>query len=198
MARSQLTSTSNDLTSDSGGVLWSFVQGEQLEFPVLLNFVEDATTFGYQYEAVVVEALNIALSGDRPTTIKPGGVQTKLVVRIPTNRGTWQAVQAYNQEEVVKYGIKYYKLLSGAARVNSTTPDLDPLWFETTLNKVYIQFPKTLGATWSVQPAIGSNTYGFFELRVTEPTNSVFTKTWKPVRGMVEVQFSPTELVPDV
>jgi hypothetical protein len=104
MARSRLTNTSQDLISDGGAVLWSFVKGEQLEFPVTLNFVEDASvkaSNNYQYEAVVVEANNVASQTDKPTTIKSGGVQTTLFIRLPIYLGNWQSAQAYNKEVVV-------------------------------------------------------------------------------------------------
>ena len=196
MARSKLTNTTNDLINDGGAVLWSLVTGEQLEFPITLDFVEDVTA-GYEYEAVVVEADNISMQEVPPTTVKTGGVQTKLYVRVPIYRGVWQPSQAYNREEVVLYLDKYYKLNSGIARTNSTAPDVDPLWLETTLNKVYLQFPASLGTDWEVQPLVKSPSYGFFELRVTEPVDGIFRRTWKPVRGMVQILFSPTELVPD-
>jgi hypothetical protein len=61
---------------------------------------------------------------------------------------------------------------------------------------VYIQFPDDLAGGWAVQPGVNFNTYGFFELRVTEPLDAILTHTWKPVRGMVEMLFSPTEAVP--
>lgn len=191
MARSRLLDPTNDLITDAGDVLWSFVRGEQLEFPITLNFVEDVT-IGYTYEAVVVEADNLANQTSRPTTIRTGGVTTLLTVRVPTNRGNWDSAQAYNREEVVYYGGKYYKLLSGVALTNSTTPNLDSNWLETSLNKVYLQFPKTLGATWNQLPTVSTAVYGFFELRVTEPTDNIFIRTWKPLRGMVEILFSPT------
>lgn len=196
MARSRLTSPKNDLINDGGAVLWSFVKGEQLEFPVTINFIADAT-LGYTYEAVVIEADNVLGQISPPTTVKPGGVQTVLPVRVPELVGVWSATAAYTQAEVVSYNNKYYELTSGIARVSAVTPDLDPLWTETALNKVYIQFPSTLGATWGVQPQISVPSYGFFELRITEPANPVFRKTWKPVRGMVEILFSPTDVVPD-
>jgi hypothetical protein len=200
MARSRLTNTSQDLISDGGAVLWSFVKGEQLEFPVTLNFVEDAsvkTSNNYQYEAVVVEANNVASQTDKPTTVKSGGVQTTLFIRLPIYLGNWQSAQAYNKEEVVFYGNKYYKLTQGSGRVSSTLPTLDSYWEETVLNKIYIQFPSTLASTWSVQANVDNAVYGFFELRVTEPTDQIFTRTFKPVRGMIEVLFSPTSEVTD-
>jgi len=201
MARSRLTNTTQDLIADGGGVLWSFVKGEQLEFPVVLNFVEDASvkaSNNYVYEAVVVEAANVIGQTDRPVDVATNPVQTRLFVRLPRLIGTsWQATSAYNKEEVVLYAGKYYKLLQGAGRINSTLPTEDPLWFETTLNTIYLQFPSTLGTTWAVQPKVDSPVYGFFELRVTEPTDSIFTRTFKPVRGMVEILFSPTDVTTD-
>jgi hypothetical protein len=191
MARSRLLDPANDLITDGGDVLWSFVRGEQLEFPITLNFVENVMA-GYTYEAVVVEADNIPEQTTTPTTVKTGGVTNVLVVRVPTNRGNWDAAQAYNKEEVVYYGSKYYKLVGGVARTSTTTPDLDPVWMETNLSKVYLQFPKTLGSTWGQVPTVTTPVYGFFELRVTEPQDNIFRRTWKPIRGMVEILFSPT------
>jgi hypothetical protein len=191
MARSRLLDPANDLITDGGDVLWSFVRGEQLEFPITLNFVENVMA-GYTYEAVVVEADNVAEQTTTPVTVKDGGITNVLVVRVPTNRGNWDSAQAYNKEEVVYYGGKYYKLVSGVALTNITTPDLDPNWLETSLSKVYLQFPKTLGSTWAQVPTVTTPVYGFFELRVTEPQDNIFRRTWKPIRGMVEILFSPT------
>lgn len=199
MARSAITDISTDLIDDSGSVLWSIVRGEQLEYPVELKFIETANA-GYIYEAVVVEALNLG-DGEKPTTIRPSGAQSRLNVRTLVYRGLWEPAQAYNREEYVKYSNgKYYKLLGGVARTSSTTPDLDPLWEEYTPNTVYVQFPKTLSVSpsWTVGPDAETAVYGFFELRVTEPTDAIFTRTWKPVRGLVEVLFSPTDIVPDL
>lgn len=204
MARSRLTNTSQDLISDGGAVIWSLVKGEQLEFPITLNFIEDATinttvasSSYYQYEAVVVEANNTLAQTDRPTTVKTGGVQTTLFVRVPYYLGIWEAQEAYSKEEVVKYENKYYKLKQGSSRTSSVLPTLDPYWEETTLNKIYVQFPSTLASNWSVQAFADNAVYGFFELRVTEPTDAVFTRTFKPVRGMIEILFSPTFEVTD-
>jgi hypothetical protein len=196
MARSRLLDPTIDLITDGGNVLWGLVRGEQLEFPVTLNFVENAMS-GYTFEAVVVEANNTVDQLTTPTAVKSGGVTTVLTVRVPTNRGNWDAAQAYSKEEIVYYGAKYYKLLGGVAVTSSTTPNLSTNWAETTLSKVYLQFPKTLGSTWSQFPTVSTPVYGFFELRVTEPLDSVFRRTWKPVRGMVEILFSPTYSVDD-
>jgi hypothetical protein len=195
MARAKLTETSTDLMSDSGAVLWSFVKGEQLEYPLTLSFISDVYA-GYAFEAVVVEADNVAGQTDKPTAIKVGGYQNTLIVRVPVNRGTWAAAASYTRDEVVLYSGIYYTLLSGTNRVNATLPSVDPLWAVVAdASTIYIQFPSTLGSPWVVQPTVLSNTYGFFELRVTEPVSATYPRTWKPVRGMVEIQFSPTDTV---
>ncbi len=191
MARSYITNPTEDLITDSGAVLWSFIKGEQLEFPITLNFVEDVTA-GYTYEAKIIEANNVEGQVEAPSTVRPNGSVETLPMRIPTLRGNWQAIQAYNKEELVAYNGLHYKLVKGAARVSALTPDVDPYWVVTSLSKVFIQFPKTVGFSWAVQPQPGSSVYGFFELRVTEPEDSVFTRTWKPVRGMVQIMYSPT------
>lgn len=200
MARSRLTDTTLDLVTDAGAVLWSVVKGEQLEFPVTLNFITDASvkaTGNYIYEAVVVEAKNVVGQTDKPTLVQPGGVTTRLFVRLPRLIGSWSAGETYNKEEVVLYGGVYFKLLNGTARVSAITPNLDPKWEVTTLNRIYIQIPSTLGTGWAVQPLADSASYGFFELRVTEPTDAVYTHTYKPVRGMIEILFSPTDETTD-
>ena len=196
MARSRLVDPKLDLINDEGAVIWSFIKGEQLEFPVTLNFVEDVTA-GYTYEASVVEGLNELGQLTAPTKINPSGATDILGIRVPVYRGSWDAAQAYNREEIVKWGTKYYKLLAGVALTDSTPPDTSTNWLETSLSKVYLQFPKTLASDWTVQPDIGTPVYGFFELRVTEPPDAIYRRTWKPVRGLVEVQYSPTYSVND-
>ncbi len=203
MARSRLTDTNLDLITDAGAILWSMVYGEQLEFPITLNFIVDAsvkpsTAANYNYEAVVIEAKNVSGQTDKPTVIQPGGVTTRLFVRLPKYLGNWDPLQAYNKEEVVLYNGLYYKLLSGVGLTNSLTPNKNTNWGVTVLNKVYVQFPSTLGSTWTTKPLADSASYGFFELRVTEPVDPIFTRTFKPVRGMIELLFSPTDDTTDV
>lgn len=194
MARSRINTITNDLLSDSGSVLWSFVKGEQLEFPITVDFIEDAND--YTFEAVIVEGLNVSGQEEPPVTHKPAGVQTTLTVRLPNYQGVWNASNAYNAEDIVLHSSVYYRLTTGAGYISATTPDLDTNWEVTALNVIYVQFPSTIASTWEVAPLVNSPVYGFFELRVTEPANPIIVKTWKPVRGMVEILFSPTDLVP--
>jgi hypothetical protein len=194
MARGKIKTITSDLTSDDGGVLWSQIIGEQLELPVTVAFVEDVTA-GYVFEAVVMEADNFESQNSAPSNVRVEGVNTTLIVRLPVSRGVWDAATAYNSEELVTYNGLTYERQGGVATIDATAPDTSPVWIVAAKNVVYVQFPKTLGANWSIRPSVTSNVYGFFEISVTEPSNSTFVRTWKPVRGMVELLFSPTQLV---
>lgn len=212
MARSRLIDPINDLITDGGAILWSFVQGEQLEFPLTLGFIEtilktDAIvqdpTKGYTIEAKVVEADNTANQLIKPTSIKSGGIVTAINVRVPYYAGTWQNTVTYVREDVVLHNGSYYKALkAGNVSSNGTPGTTNSFWASTQPNKVYIQYPDDLANNWTTKSFLTASTsiYGFFELRVTEPINagtyslneSAFIRTWKPVRGMVEILYSPT------
>jgi hypothetical protein len=198
MARANITDAPESLIDDSGTVLWSFIRGEQLEFPVVVNFLTDCTTdSGYVFNAVVLEAENIIGQTTAPVTLQVGGIRTTLNLRQLVFDGAWNAATAYNAGECVSYNAKYYYLLAGTARVSATVPTSDPLWIETTLNTLFVQFPNTLGADWAVKPKINTATYGFFELSVQEPATYSFRRMWKPVRGMVQLLYSPTQFPVD-
>lgn len=197
MARSTILDTTIDVNKDDGGVLLSFVQGEAFEYPVTLKFLSNAGA-GYVYEAVIMEAANVLGSEEVPTAPRTGGINTTLTVRVPLERGEWNAASAYDREDVVEYGLIYYKLKSGTGRVNATPPSSDiNFWDEYNPNQVYLQFPETitLSPAWSVLPTIKSAVYGYFELSVREPTGGVFRRTWKPMRGLVKYEYSPTQVV---
>jgi hypothetical protein len=194
MARSDINKVVQDLNSDDGSVLWSFIMGEQLEYPITLNFLTNA--YGYTYEAVIVEADNLLGIEGIPETIKAGGVITTVTIRIPPERGDWSPVVPYSREDVVLYLGVYYKLKTGVSYQSATSPaDDTTMWEVYVPNKIHIQFPSTLGSTWSVKPTASIPVYGFVEIRVTEPPGGIYQRTWKPIRGLIELGFSPTELV---
>lgn len=196
MARSSLTTTVTDLQKDAGSVSWSFIQGEQAEYPITLSFIANVSA-GYVFKAVVLEADNVYDDPTVPNLAKPNGVKTTLAVRVPTHKGAWAAGTAYNREDVVTYGGVDYKLSSGTARISATLPSEDPLWVVYVNNKVYIQFPSSMSVApaWSVQPTNKAAVTGFFELSVTEPSGGIYQRVWKPVRGTVSLLYSPTAQV---
>jgi len=200
MARTKIIDGAASLVEDEGNVLWSFIRGEALEYPIVINFLADATdTSGYVFTAIVVEALNVTNQTAAPDAIQTGGVVTNFNVtpdggiRLLHDMGTWNPATGYNAGDMVFYATnsKYYTLLSGSGRVESDPPTSDVYWVETTKNTIYVRFPDTLGSTWSLKPKIGYNTYGFFELQVQEPSGYAFRRKWKPVRGMIELLYSP-------
>jgi hypothetical protein len=193
MSRTKITSTNTSVGTDDGNTLFSFIQGEQLEFGVTLGFLSSLS--GYTFEAVVMEALNVAGDESVPNAVRPGGINTTLTVRVPPERGNWSASTNYSMNDVVFYNNLYYIRKSGTNVVDSTAPSLSPNWTAYVPNKIYVQFPLTMGSTWAVKATPGVPVHGFFELRVTEPVSAAFPRTWKPLRGVVEILFSPTDVV---
>ena len=194
MARDLISTSSNDLMKGGDSILMSLVMGEQLELPVLLDMVAVANS-DFTYEAVVIEGLNLG-DGEKPISVQPTGVETTLTTRQTTYLGDWVAATAYFAEDVVDYEGDEYRLIAGTARVSSTPPDSDSSWILHDKRILYIQIPSTLGQGYNVQPTPDSPIYGFFELRVTELASTTgFLNTWKPVRGLIQLLFSPTDLI---
>jgi hypothetical protein len=123
--------------------------------------------------------------------VQPAGDKTNIVIRQLVDAGIWDEASAYNAGELVSYGALYYMLRRGVARTSAIVPSEDPEWIETPKNTLFLRFPGTLGDGWNVQPSVGWSTYGFFELSVKEPVTYAFQRCWKPVRGMVQLLFSP-------
>lgn len=192
MARSKIRSQGVQLDTDTGAVLFSLIQGEQLDYEITLNWLTDIG--GYEFEAVVMEGDNTG-NGKIPKVVRPAGVNTTLVIDTPTDRGTWSALTSYSIDDIVIYNGLTYRNIADTLIASSITPDLrTTAWERYINNKIRIQFPTTTASTWTTQPLPDKAVYGFFDLRVTEPISS-FRKTYKPMQGMVEVSFSPTYLV---
>ena len=63
------------MNEDDGSVLWSFLEGEQNEYEVTVNFLTNLDD--YEVEAVVMEALNTG-NGKVPKEVRNGGISTSL------------------------------------------------------------------------------------------------------------------------
>lgn len=192
MARTTTTATTS-LVTDTSSVLWSITQGEQLEFNVTISFISDLEN--YIFEAVVVEADNTSSYKTRPTTIQTNGKKLRLDTRL---HDTWDPYSVYAVGQLIRHGTVIYERI--VAGTSLTPPDMDTTnWAVNTkrsASEVFIRFPSYLSDNWTEKPTVSKNIYGFFELRVTEPV-LVFPRTWKPIRGMIEIAFSPTVLVND-
>ena len=196
MARSSITSTSDDLIDDSGSVLISLIQGESMDFPINLNFL-DVIDNTYSLEAVVIEGNNDG-NGSKPTTIQsPSPAEMTLQVRVPTDKGAWATDGIYLISDYVAHNGLFY-LVIGSPTV-ALSPDLDPdNWEEFTPNRVFVELTEfiSISPAFNETPEVSKPVYAFFELRVQEPPSAILRRTWKPVRGLIEVLFSPTALVP--
>lgn len=194
MARSDINRPTQDLQIDPGAVLYSFVQGEQTSQEVVLDFLLDARQ--YIFEAVVMEAKNVAGSEDIPSEVEPGGVQDTLTTRTRTFKGDWLPNVNYYHDDLVFFTGRYYRLATNRPDPYQSTfdPTQDARWINSGLNIVIVQFPETLSLDYAVQPSIEIPVAGYFELSVKEYFGD-FPQIWKPVRGMIAFHYSPTHLV---
>jgi hypothetical protein len=194
MARSNIIASSEDLQGDDGGVLFSLIQGEQLEFPVTLEFIANASQ-AYVYECVIMEGDNVLDQTSPPVKARAGGIANQLVVWVPVDKGNWSASTPYSMDELVKYGDLFYLKLSGTDETTSTIPSVDSTWLEYSPNVAYIRLSSGLSMDWAVQPTTESKVYGFIELSVTEPPGGRYRRTWKPLRGVIQFLYSPTQVI---
>jgi len=147
MARSKITSRSNDVITDDGAVLLSLIHGEQHRMGVTLGWLNNLT--GYTITAKVVEASNVQGSDNLPTDVQPAGdVQTLTIIDTTVTDNTFEIV-----------------------------------------------FPSTLIDAWGTTPEPDQPVYGFIGLEVSDAGAGTSQLIWKPIRGLVEVRYSPSEAV---
>lgn len=71
-----------------------------------------------------------------------------------------------------------------------TLPIIDT---EVSDNEFDIVFPEGILTGWDVQPTPGAPVYGFFGLKITDNQSGDDKVVLKPISGLVEVRYSPTE-----
>ena len=151
--RNAITTFANTAVDDGGNTLFTLAIGEQLEFPVALNFLSGDLS-GLTFEAVVIEAENLAGQTSAPKTVAANAAKTKLNVRVPTYRGNWQGDQAYSMEDIVVSGGVYYARTVGVNIVSPSAPNVSSEWVVADPRVVYIQSPMTLGSDWKLRPGV--------------------------------------------
>jgi hypothetical protein len=147
MARSKITSRTNDIITDDGSILISLIDGEQMRMGVTLGWLTDLT--GYTLVAKVVEADNTQGSSTLPTDVLSGGTVTTLTI------------------------------------IDATVTD----------NAIEIVFPSNLIDSWATTPEPDQPVYGYVGLEVADAGAGTNQQIWKPIRGLVEVRYSPSEAV---
>ena len=63
----------------------------------------------------------------------------------------------------------------------------------TTDNTFKIVIPEDLASLWTTQPTPNTPSYGWVGLEVADNATGDSQQIWKPLRGLVEVLYSPTE-----
>ena len=85
----------------------------------------------------------------------------------------------------------YPTLVKSGGQV-TTLPIIDS---DVTDNTFKIVIPEDLIALWATQPTPEVPTYGWIGLEVADSASGNSQQIWKPMRGLVEVLFSPSEEV---
>lgn len=62
-----------------------------------------------------------------------------------------------------------------------------------TNNQLLLVIPELLSSSWLVQPTPGKPVYGYIDLEVKDTGVGQRQQIWKPLRGLIEVLYSPTE-----
>ena len=63
----------------------------------------------------------------------------------------------------------------------------------TTDNAIEIVIPEGLISAWATTPEPDQPIYGYIELEVADAGVGINQQIWKPLRGLVQVRYSPTE-----
>jgi len=71
-----------------------------------------------------------------------------------------------------------------------TLPIIDD---DATDNQFDIVIPSTIIDTWSTTPEPDQPIYGFIGLEIADTGTGNAQQVWKPMRGLLEVRYSPTE-----
>lgn len=85
----------------------------------------------------------------------------------------------------------YPTLVKSGGQV-TTLPIIDS---DVTDNTFKIVIPEDLIALWTTQPTPEKPTFGWIGLEVADSNSGDSQQIWKPMRGLVEVLFSPSEEV---
>jgi len=82
-----------------------------------------------------------------------------------------------------------------APRAGGTITSLPIIDDDTTDNIFKVVVTDDLIATWATEPEPNKPVYGFFDLEIVDAGIGDGQQIWKPVRGLIEVLYSPTEEV---
>lgn len=93
-------------------------------------------------------------------------------------------------ENIQGTGLTPPQPLSGGVVTALTILDTDA-----TDNLFDIVIPEDLIDNWATTPTVDRPIYGFIGLEIKDTGSGINQQIWKPLRGLVQVRYSPTEAV---
>ena len=204
MARSRIRQTSVEANTDNGSILFSFAIGEQQLMDVTLDFLN--TLDNITLEAVMLEGAN---AGGRRPRGRPadGNGQTRklqIVVNYTDTEvlpdGSTDTPRTGTGQILIDSDVMIDPATSGPVFPAFDDDDSESLrrtagFTRSFTNSIRIVFPEAMGTDWDTQPQPDQPVYAFFGLKVAEQDNAgIPGQIWKPLRGLVELVYSPTDI----
>ena len=85
-------------------------------------------------------------------------------------------------------------VIPATARVTPVVTTLPIIDSTVTDNQFDLVIPATLCNTWNTFPAPDKPIYGFIDVEIADTGSGNLQQIWKPLRGLVEIRYSPTEI----
>jgi len=85
-------------------------------------------------------------------------------------------------------------LIPATARSSPVVTTLPIIDTTATDNQFEIVIPATLCDNWNAFPAPDKPVYGFIDVEIADTGSGNLQQIWKPLRGVVEIRYSPTEI----
>ena len=162
MARTSITASSSNVTSDTGSTDITYIKGEQYQISVTIKYL--TTLADTKVTATFKEANNVNLDGEKPTEEKEGAAaQYFNILADPANTG-------------------------GDITLNSGEYTF-PSNYST--NKFLLSPDETSANGWVPQPTPGDDgrVYGFWELKVKDSGSGDAQQVNIPLRGLFIVRY---------
>ena len=123
------------------------------------------------FSIVKGEQLHVTMTAAWMTNLSEASIIAKVIEGNNDGEGTVPSAQAISPEVTI-------------------LPTLDT---DVTDNEFKIVFPENLINNWEVQPTPDKPVYGFIGVEIDDGGVGNAKQIWKPVRGLVEILYSPTE-----
>jgi hypothetical protein len=91
-------------------------------------------------------------------------------------------------------GVNVSGAVPTAIKVGGVTTDLVVIDPVVTDNMIILVIPQTLVSSYAPQPTPTASVFAFVDLEIADAGIGPAQQIWKPMRGLVEISYSPTDI----